>query len=197
MLSNDPEGVIRVTAESMEAIFSKFHARLVFYTGEIIGDDDQAYDIVLGNFMDLWESRDRRVFNNEKSLQSYLYTCAKHRAIDYLRRSQTERKALKGLKTISVDIEHPDERDALILKTEAIARLSSAIGELPAQYKITVEMALAGKSYLEIADRLGIKESTARSNMARARTLLLKKFTGDLGVTLLILSLGTTAYAIS
>ena len=196
MLSNDPEGVIRVTAESMEAIFAKFHARLVFYTSEIIGNDEQAYDIVLGNFMDLWETRDRRVFTNEKSLQSYLYTCAKHRAIDHLRKNQTEQKALQGLKSLSSDIEHPDERDALIFKAETIAKLSTAIDELPDKYRITVEMALAGKSYLEIANTLGIKESTARSNMARARNLLLKKFTGDLGVTLLILSLGATPHLI-
>lgn len=196
MLSNDPEGVIRVTAESMEAIFAKFHARLVFYTSEIIGDDEQAYDIVLSNFAELWEGRDRLVFNNEKSLQGYLYTCAKHRAIDYLRKNQTERKALQGLKTLTIDIEHPDERDALIFKAEVVARLSEAIVGLPAQYRTTVEMALAGKSYVEIALQLGIKESTARSNMTRAKNLLLKKFTGDLGVTLLILSLGATTHAI-
>lgn len=185
-----------MTAESMEAIFAKFHARLVFYTSEIIGDDEQAYDIVLSNFAELWEGRDRLVFNNEKSLQGYLYTCAKHRAIDYLRKNQTERKALQGLRTLTIDIEHPDERDALIFKAEVVARLSEAIVGLPAQYRTTVEMALAGKSYVEIALQLGIKESTARSNMTRARNLLLKKFTGDLGVTLLILSLGATTHAI-
>lgn len=195
MLLNDPEGVIRITAQSMEAIFAKFHARLVFYASEIIGNEEQAYDIVLNNFLELWEGRDKRVFNNEKSLQSYLYMCAKHRSIDYLRRNKTERKALHGYRTVNDGFEHPDDRDALVLRAEAIAKLSAAIDLLPSQYKATVEMALAGKSNVEIAQTLGIKESTVRSNMSRARTILLKKFTDDLGITLFILSLGAAVYA--
>jgi RNA polymerase sigma-70 factor (ECF subfamily) len=178
----------------MEAIFLRFHARLVFYASEITGNEEQAQDIVLTSFMDLWEGREKLAFNGEKPLQSYLYTCARNAAINYLKRSQTEQKALRGYKAIHDGFERPEDRDALILKTEAVARLSSAIEALPAQYKLTVEMALAGKSNEEIADALGIKESTVRSNMARAKSLLLKRFTGDLGVTLLILSLGTAVY---
>ncbi|WP_162852602.1 sigma-70 family RNA polymerase sigma factor [Dinghuibacter silviterrae] len=177
----------------MEAIFHEFHARLVFFAYEITGNEEQAHDIVLGKFMELWQDREKLTFNSEKSLKSYLYTGTKLRSIDQLRRVKAEQKVLKGYKNITVEIEDPFEKEALILKTEAIAKLATAIETLPAQYKATVEMAIAGKSNAEIASTLGIKESSVRSNMARARILLLKKFTGDLGVTLFIMTLGTTA----
>jgi RNA polymerase sigma-70 factor (ECF subfamily) len=177
----------------MEAIFKEFHARLVFFATEITGDEEQAHDIVLGKFMELWQDREKLIFKGEKSLKSYLYTGTKLRSIDHLRRQKTEQRALKGYKTIIDDREDPHDRDALILKSEIIAKLSIAIETLPSQYKATVELAIAGKSNAEIAGALGIKESSVRSNMARARILLLKKFTGDLGVTLFIMTLGTTA----
>jgi len=78
-----------------------------------------------------------------------------------------------SLHLASFDDEDVDEWGAYQL-TEA--ELLNMIEELPPQYKVVFNLyVIDGLSHREIAEKLGVSESTSRSNLLRARGILQKK----------------------
>lgn len=70
-----------------------------------------------------------------------------------------------------------DVEDEIIEKDDIPLRfLLQIVQELPTQYRLVFSLfVLDGFSHKEIADKLGIKEGTSKSNLARARGILKEK----------------------
>lgn len=73
--------------------------------------------------------------------------------------------------------ERPDEQldpEALVMQRQAVERVQSALGELPADFReVIVLRELEGLSYKEIAAVIGAPIGTVMSRLARARERLL------------------------
>jgi len=73
----------------------------------------------------------------------------------------------------SPEIEEEDEWGAYQLSE---AELLALVNELPPQYKVVFNLyVIDGLSHRDIAEKLGISESTSRSNLLRARSILQKQ----------------------
>ena len=90
-------------------------------------------------------------------------------AIDQLRRQKNWNEK-QDLDQVHEDVA-PDALDALSLE-----EIYKVIRELPPGYRAVFNLfALEGYSHAEIAEQLGIEESTSRSQYVRARSILMKR----------------------
>ena len=63
--------------------------------------------------------------------------------------------------------------DADVLSTSRVEELLSHLRRLPEQYRVVFNLhALEGYSHAEIAQLIGIEESTSRSHLTRSRKIL-------------------------
>ena len=104
------------------------------------------------------------------ALGPWLYSLARHKAIDLVRREQTHRKRAADV-DLELEVAADDvDRDAWQnVRRETVVE---AIAVLPDAQRVALELAFfAGLTHVEVADRLGIPLGTAKT---RIRTALLR-----------------------
>ncbi|MBK6544260.1 MAG: RNA polymerase sigma factor [Saprospiraceae bacterium] len=126
---------------------------------------DDAFDILHEGFL--------KVFMNIKSyepgslLQAWIRRVMVNTAIDFYRKeSRRTTSDLDDARTLVYSKGNP-------IDSMAAEEIMKAIQKLPPIYRSVFNMfAIEGYSHKEIADTLGITESTSRSNLVKARTKL-------------------------
>lgn len=122
-----------------------------------------AADIVQDAFVALWESG--REFGDEsvqagtqasRQARAFLYVAVRNRCLNYLRDRHLRHEELDA-------VESDDFFHRTIIEQETARLLHKAIGELSPQGRRVVTMALEGLRNEEIAQRLGVAESTVHS----------------------------------
>lgn len=141
----------------------------------IIGDRSLAEEATQETFLQVW--RMAGGYDPARaSIRTWIMTIAHRRAVDVVRREQTQRR-----KTVSADrLEEPDIADEVIAKDwagEQRQAIRSAIETLPPeQRRVLTLMYFGGMSQSAIADHLnvplGTVKSRARAGMQHLRSLL-------------------------
>lgn len=130
-------------------------------------DRDEAEDVMQDAFVKIFSNLNS--FKNEGSFEGWAKRIAVNTALTALKNKKRiyfERN-LELVETIEID---PEDQEHLGLK-----EILSCMNTLPEGYRTIVNLALVEDfSHKEIADRLGISESTSRSQLARARQNLMK-----------------------
>lgn len=102
--------------------------------------------------------------------QAWLYTIARRRLYNHLRRRSVERRALRrlGAQTCSYhedDLAQIGERDRL---AQLQSRLKRELGRLRPGQRAALELRIMqGRDYAEVARQLGVTELAARSRVSR------------------------------
>lgn len=128
-------------------------------------NSEDAFDILHEGFL--------KVFQNIESyepgslLHAWIRRIMVNTAIDFYRRESRRTTCdLDEARTISFSKSGPIE--AMVVED-----VMKAIQQLPPIYRSVFNLfAVEGYSHREIAEKLGIKESTSRSNLVKARTIL-------------------------
>ena len=163
-----------------ERAFEELHRRyagpLYSLAVQVSGSDRSAQDIVQEVFVAAW--RDAARFDPMKgAASSWLYSMARHKAIDHVRREVLRRK-----RTADVDLElerAPDDVHDTAWLNLRRERVHAAMGELTALQREAVELAfLAGLTHVEVAERLGIPLGTAKTRI-RSGLIRLREVLGD------------------
>jgi len=111
-------------------------------------------------------ARSIRSFRSESSCITWVWSIARRRAIDVLRRRRRDEHELA---TNDVDSQS-DRISSMVAMRQSIADL---IAELPDLYAEAVRMRdLELLSYQEVAEALGVNLNTARTRISRGRALL-------------------------
>ena len=174
------ESVIRIDERSMESTFDTYYARLKYYAESFVSEDD-AHEIVLTIFEDIWIKRNELEFENEKALKNYLYSGIRFRCIDFLRKGKVEQRAIHVVQNWQ-DASAGSAGEREIEFIEALAMLYAGIEELPEQFRLVVEKVIAGQSYAQISQDLGLKEVTIRGYLHKAIDRLRGKFYGNISI---------------
>ena len=152
-------------AKAQRHLYEKYSARLLAVCVRYINDKMEAEDVMIEGFMKIFDRIDQ--FKGEGSFEGWMRRLMTNEALMYLR---TKRH-------IEIDIDAP-EAQHLSDYEWADAALESAdlmgiIGKLPTGYRTVFNLyAIEGYSHAEIAEQLGITESTSKSQLHRARALL-------------------------
>jgi RNA polymerase sigma-70 factor (ECF subfamily) len=177
----DEEAILlgRIVARD-ERAFEELHRRyagpLYSLAVQVSGSDRSAQDIVQEVFATVW--RDAARFDPERgAASSWLYSMARHKAIDHVRREVLVRR-----RTVEVDLElehAPDDVHDAAWRNLRRDRVRAAMSELTALQRDAVELAFfAGLTHVEVAERLGVPLGTAKTRI-RSGLLRLRDLLGD------------------
>jgi RNA polymerase sigma-70 factor (ECF subfamily) len=154
--------------QDIKGLFLAYRRELQAYLTEKLRDADIAADLTQETFLRYAERRqgDGAAVVHDRS---YLYRTAHNLVIDHVRqraRQHTDTAANEDLARVAED--RPSVEDVIDARRN-LGRLRAAVEELPERTRqIFVLGRIEGLSYRQIADRLGISESSVQKHLARA-----------------------------
>ena len=161
----------RIRARDQDALAALHdrYAQVVYSVAlRVLGDTAHAEDILQEIFLQLWHEP-QKFDSTRGSLGAWLAVIARHRAIDHLRRRRPESDIDEV--TVSIDSELEQTAD----RNKAIAKIRSAVQQLPAEQRQALELAFfQGLTHAEIAANTGEPLGTIKTRI-RAALLALRK----------------------
>ncbi len=146
-------------------IWEQCSASLRQFIRKRVSDEHAAEDILQDVFIKIHSRID--TLQDEEKLESWIYQIARNAVIDYYRKPKP---ALSLDETEPVDIEEPEFEDA---EKELAVGLTAMVDALPADYREAIWLTeYEGLSQKELAERLGLSFSGAKSRVQRARAQL-------------------------
>lgn len=163
-------------ASAISDLYARFGGPLYSLAYQVVRDATSAEDVVQETFMALW--RDSRRFDPTKgSAAAWLFSLARHKAIDLLRRETTARS-----RSVEVDLTLEAAEDDVEGETWwriRRDRIRVVLRDLPEMQREAVELAFfAGLTHVEVAERLGVPLGTAKTRI-RSGLLRLRDLLGD------------------
>jgi RNA polymerase sigma-70 factor (ECF subfamily) len=154
---------------AVESLYARYSGPLYSLAYQVTGADRFAQEVVQEVFIAVWKDAAR--FDPARgALAPWLFSLARHKAIDLVRREANIRK-----RTADVDMElevAPDDVDREVWQNLRRDRVRAAIAQLSEPQRTALELAFfAGLTHVEVAERLGIPLGTAKT---RIRSALLK-----------------------
>jgi RNA polymerase sigma-70 factor (ECF subfamily) len=150
-------------------VYDKLYRKLFFFAKSLIGNTEEARDIVAESFIKLWAQKNN--FSNMAHLQVYFYTVIKNACIDYLRRNKLRTKIESQLSQSEVVQENVIERK--FQEAELFQMLYERISQLPDRMQQVFKLTyLEGYSRTEVAQMLNLSENTIRNTNAAAMKAL-------------------------
>lgn len=146
-----------MTAREFEEYFRRLYLPLGMYAMRIVGNADDAEDVVEDTFVKVWQSVSGGMEVAEFS--AFMYRSVRNRCVSFLR-SKMEHEDVNSIPDISEEVIDTSVRDARIWK---------AIDDLPEKCREIFLMSKRdGYSNAEIADELGISIKTVKNQMTKA-----------------------------
>jgi RNA polymerase sigma-70 factor (ECF subfamily) len=161
---------------AVEALYARYAGPLYSLAYQVTGAERFAQDVVQETFVAVW--RDAARFDASKGAVSpWLFSLARHKAIDLVRREQNVRK-----RTADVDLEFEmadDDVDNEAWMRIRRDRVREAVAQLTAAQREALELAFfQGLTHVEVAEQLGIPLGTAKTRI-RSALLRLRDLLGD------------------
>ncbi|MGC2129558.1 MAG: sigma-70 family RNA polymerase sigma factor [Candidatus Aquilonibacter sp.] len=148
-----------------EAAYRRFGARMYTAALRVLADRGAAQDCVHEAMLHLWKRGD--AYQPERgSLEAFLVTCSRNRALERVRRAGRQSDAIRRAATL----EESEESMPDPIERERIARAIDALP--PAQAQTSTFAYFEGMTHSEIASALGEPVGTVKSRLSAAlRTL--------------------------
>lgn len=165
----DDDGLGRRLAAGQESAVEDCYARygptVLAYLRRHVGPDE-AEDVLQRTFVDLWRHAGR--YDPEQSLAGWVFTIARRRAVDALRRRRPAVVPLQALR----DLVGEDGRE-LAERFAWAADLRAALALLPDAQRETLELAyFADRTQSDIARLMDVPLGTVKARMARGTRAL-------------------------
>ena len=154
---------------ALESLYERYAGPLYSLAYKVTGSDRFAQDVVQEVFVAVWNNAGR--FDASRgSLSSWLFSLARHKAIDLVRREANVRRH-----TADVDLEFEESTDDVDQEAWLRVRrdaVRAAMAALPEPQRVALELAFfRGLTHVEVSELLGIPLGTAKT---RIRSALLR-----------------------
>ncbi|MBO9730724.1 MAG: RNA polymerase sigma-70 factor [Chitinophaga sp.] len=154
-LSSDP------VAATFNQIFLDTKDRMYQFVRKLTHDESEIKDIVQDCYVSLWQHIHE--IDLEQEVLPLLFTYARNRVIDYLRKRTTRQQLLQEWQPADGD-ESPAEQ--LLDYKERLQQLQVSINRLPShRKKIFTMVKQDGFSHKEVAEHLGISTATVKKQI--------------------------------
>ena len=148
-----------------ERVWEEFHPKLKQFVLRRIPDEQSGEDILQDVFLKIHTRID--TLRNEEKLQSWIYQIARNAIADYYR----EHRATLELSEVPALLEEPGDNDDIV--NELIPSIKAMVDSLPADYREALLLTeYQGLTQRELAEKLGLSLSGAKSRVQRAREKL-------------------------
>jgi RNA polymerase sigma factor (sigma-70 family) len=159
--------ILKGEQKAYHTFYEKYSGKMLAICSRYIQDRMAAEDVMVEGIMKIFEKIGK--FNFQGSFEGWAKRIMVNEALMFLR----------GKKYLEVDIdkaqylETPETHVNETFETEELLKM---INELPTGYRTVFNLfAIEGYSHAEIAEMLGITESTSKSQLSRARMILQEK----------------------
>lgn len=166
------EGCSSNRRDCQKELYDKYSAKMLAVCYRYVGDKDVACDLLHDGFITLFTHL--KDYKSNGSFEGWIRRIFVTTALGYLRSQK------KFTDDNSEEFEwYSDDGAQSALDMISDKELNEKLNELPVGYKTVLNMyAIEGYSHKEIGDKLGIGESSSRSQFLRAKKLLKKLLQG-------------------
>lgn len=143
--------------QGMNTLFERYYKPLVLFANTLLHDLPEAEDIVLEQFVKIWEKELYRHIHPH-ALSTFLFTIVKNACINQI--------AKQGLFTEQLDLPHYSiaEEESNQLDETAIETVLTAVRKLPEKTQRVVQLVMCqGCTYQETANKLDVSINTAKT----------------------------------
>jgi len=170
LFSNEAQLLKALRKEDPKAqrqLYDKYSARMLALCFRYICDDMAAEDVMVEGFIRVFAKIEQ--FSEEGSFEGWIRRIMVNEALGYLRKQKRILEDTLSDEANNIpDYAHADQN----LETQELLQL---IESLPTGYRTVFNLyAIEGYPHIEIAQMLGITESTSKSQLHRARAMLQK-----------------------
>jgi RNA polymerase sigma-70 factor (ECF subfamily) len=153
--------------EAFEALYRAYWQRLYVFAFRYGHVKEDAEEVVQDVFFRIW--RGRADWVPAGAVRNYLYLAVRNAARDRLERAAVARRWGGRVGQVATAAEIQSELEA----AELVAAVERALAELPPKRSAVCKLRLIDElSYAQIADRLGIREKTVETQLARGLKFL-------------------------
>ena len=150
---------------ALKALYELYSGKLYQYSLAICKSSMLAEDVVQEVFIKIWEKRE--TLKEEHAIQSFLFTIARHRLLDLIKRAAKEAEVFREMAGHLPTMDHQIEQS--IAYQERYTHVQHAISNLPPQRQLIFRLSREeGLSYAEIAQNLGITKGTVNIQIVKA-----------------------------
>jgi len=152
--------------KDFERLFKEKYSVLYCYANNIIGDMEEAKDIVGDCFEYLWNHWEDF---EPKALSTFMFRFVRNRCIDKIRHFAVEEQYRKKILSEALSYNEPMEDDV----AEKMKRVNRTIEAMPPQMRKVFEACfLQNMSYKEAGAELGVSINTIKSHIRKALQML-------------------------
>lgn len=163
------EGCKAGDSKAQRSLYDTYSRKMMGVCMRYCGNDrDTAMDLLQEGFVRIFTGI--KSYDGRGSLEGWIRKVVVNVALDYIRTNDL----LRNTEDIELVVEQ--DIDSSAIDDISANELMELIAELPDGFRTVFNMfVIEGYSHKEIADKLGITESTSRSQLTRAKQLLQKK----------------------
>ena len=188
MAAHEDDLYIRLLKEGDRKAFSEFYdalwERVFKYVLAILHEPDDAVDVVQDTFVSLWQQRNQ--LGEIASIEHFVFSIAKYKALRYIRRNIRTRNYLASLSGFQ-----PDDTSGIDDRIDAAQMLQivdAEVAALPEKMRAVFLLSRTENlSHKEIANRLQISEKTVKKQINNVLRVLRKKLGNSLLLAVLFL----------
>ncbi|HUJ30043.1 MAG TPA: sigma-70 family RNA polymerase sigma factor [Candidatus Acidoferrum sp.] len=158
--------------DAFEALFRQFQASVYAWIVRIVRDPAAAEDLTVETFWRIYRAHAR--FDPEGNFGGWARRIATNLALDHLKKARRE---------LPLAVDPPDEADENPgTRREMREQIARAFDKLSPKLRVAATLALVEEvPYDEIAEALGISQTTVRVRVFRATRILREQLQGEMG----------------
>lgn len=162
------DGCLRNKEKAQKTLYTSYAPKMLGVCLRYIHERNTAEEIMIGGFVKVFEKISQ--FKREGSFEGWIRRIMVNESLTYIRRNKSM--------YLEVDIEKAETQPDYNQLNDHLEEqdLLKMIQELPVGYRTVFNMyVIEGYSHKEIAEMLEITESTSKTQLSRARSVLQKK----------------------
>lgn len=162
-------------------LYTLYYRALVNFAMQIVGDRDDAEDIVQENITIL--ATHPVMFTSEQAVSAWLYSTVRNRCLNHLKHKKVESLYAEKQKELGYSALPEDEA---VFTEEVYRQLFATIDELPPRSREVLLKVIEGMRNSEIAEALGMSIETVKTHRKRGMAFLRQRL-GKMALILLTL----------
>jgi RNA polymerase sigma-70 factor, ECF subfamily len=156
---------------AFDAFYREHAAGVLRYFARRTLDPEAAADLTAETFARAYQHRGQFRGSTDQEAGGWLYTIAQRQLLQYQRRGEVEKKALRrlGIQEPRLSEDEYERIEELAELAKLRAAIASALKQLPPDTRLALTLRVVDDlEYHEIAERLKINEPAARARVSRA-----------------------------
>ncbi|MDR0765843.1 MAG: sigma-70 family RNA polymerase sigma factor [Odoribacteraceae bacterium] len=142
--------------DTFRSLFEELYPVLCVFTSRYTRNREQCEDIAQEVLLLYWERRDR--FDHLFQVKSFLFTSARNRALNLIKREKVNRDFLRARR-----VESDEFYEENLVEQETYLLVRQAIRDLPPRSRTVIELSMEGLTTPEIALAMSISGGTVHS----------------------------------